>query len=735
MESNPLLQHWETPYGLPPFDRIRPEHFKPALDTAMSRHREEIETIAGDSAPATFENTVAALDRSGEAMRSVALLFSNLTASETSDELQAVERELAPVIASHRNWITLHKGLFARIDRLYAERHNLQLGAEQLRLLERLHLQFVRAGAQLKGEDRTRFAGITEELASLYTDFSQAVLADEAEFTLRLETEADRAGLPEFVLDAAASVAAEKGFDGYAFNLSPSLVDPFLTYSTRRDLREKVWKAYKARGQANPERDTRPTAARIVQLRAELARIMGYATYAEYALDDRMAKTPAAVLELLEKVWEPAKARAAEEQKHLEDAARTAGAPGTIEGWDWHFWAERVRRERYNLDESELKPYFQLDRMLEAMFECANRLYGIVFTEVHDVPLYHPDVRLFEVREEASGGIVGIYISDNFARATKRGGAWMSEYREQARNRDGYRYPIIANNNNFAKAANGRPTLLSFDNVRTLFHEFGHALHGLLSDVTYVRLSGTNVLRDFVELPSQMHENWAFEPGVLKKHARHAETGEPISDELIERIRAARQFNQGFRTVEYTACALVDMALHGARAAGDSQGLHGARGADTSQGLHGAPATDTSQGRAGREETAGDATAVDRARAADTPPAPDIAAFEKSECRRLGVPPAIGLRHRLSHFRHLFSTSGYAAGYYVYMWAEVLEADAFEAFIDSGDVFSRDLASRFRECVLSAGDSVDPAEAYRCFRGRDPRLEPMLRKRGLIAGE
>lgn len=692
MGTNPLLQKWDAPYGLPPFDRIKPEHFAPALDSAMTGHREEIEAIAASSQPPTFENTVAPLDRSGEAVRSIALLFSNLTASETSDELQSVERDLAPVIASHRNWITLHEGLFARIDRLYADRDGLDLTAEQLRLLERVHLGFVRAGAKLQGEDRARFAEITEELASLYTSFSQAVLADEAEFTLRLENESDRAGLPEFVLDAAASVAAEKGFDGYAINLSPSLVDPFLTYSTRRELREKVWKAYKARGEANPERDTRPTAARIIELRTELARLMGYATYAEYALDDRMAKTPQAVSELLEQVWEPAKARAAEEQAQLEAAARAAGGPGTIEGWDWHFWAERVRRERYKLDDSELKPYFQLDRMLDAMFECASRLYGISFTEVQNVPLYHPDVRLFEVRDDRSGDILGIYISDNFARSTKRGGAWMSEYREQARNRDGYHYPIISNNNNFAKAAKGRPTLLSFDNVRTLFHEFGHALHGLLSDVTYVRLSGTNVLRDFVELPSQIHENWAFEPEVLKKHARHLETGEPIGDELIERIRASRRFNQGFRTVEYTACALVDMELHSTRADADAE--------------------------------VGD----------DTPSTPDIGAFEESECRRLGVPPAIGLRHRLPHFRHLFSTDGYAAGYYVYMWAEVLEADAFEAFLESGDVFSRELASRFRECVLAAGDSVDPAEAYRCFRGRDPRVEPMLRKRGLIAG-
>jgi len=697
MDANPLLEHWTTPYGLPPFDQVQPDHFKPALEAGMDEHRREIEAIAGAEAEPSFENTVAAFHRSGETLAAVARLFHNLSASETSDELQAVEREVVPALAAHRNWVTLHEGFFRRLETLFRRRDLLELGPEQRRLLERLHTDFVRAGAELQGDARKRFAEITEELASLYTEFSQAVLADEAEYALFLESEEDRAGLPDFVLYAASSVAEQKGRSGYAINLSPSLVDPFLTYSERRDLREKVWRAYKARGETHPDRDTKPIAARIVGLRAELARLMGFETFADFALADRMAQTPSAVADLLEKVWEPAKSRAAEEQADLEAAARRAGADDTVEPWDWHYWAEGVRLAHYGLDESELKPYFSLDRMMDAMFDCARRLYGVTFAEVPDVPRYHPDVRVFEVRAEgsghssggraeASGEPLGVFIADNFARPTKRGGAWMSVYRLQSHNRArGPGYPIAATNNNFAKAADGKPTLLSFENVRTLFHEFGHALHALLSDVTYGYLAGTNVLRDFVELPSQIHENWAMQPEVLTKHAVHVDTGEPMSDELIERIRRAEQFNQGFRTVEYTACALVDLALHG-------------------------------KSRAELDE--GDGL--------------DIAAFEAEECRRLGVPPAIGLRHRLPHFRHLFAGNGYAAGYYVYMWAEVLEADAFEAFRESGNVFDPELAERFRANILSAGNAVDPAHAYRRFRGRAPEVEPMIRKRGLV---
>ncbi|HAE20980.1 MAG TPA: peptidase M3 [Spirochaetaceae bacterium] len=681
MNTNPLLSTWDTPYGLPPFDKIKSEHFAPAFEQSMAEHRAEVDALAANSDAPTFENTVAALDRSGQAYGRVSGVFHNLTASETSDELQAVERELMPKIAAHQSWLSLHEGVFRRVDALFQKRASLGLNAEQLRLLERIHLDYVREGALLKGAARERYAAIAEELAGLFTTFSQAVLGDEAAFSLILATEEDRAGLPEFVLDAAKSVAADKGIDGYAINLSPSLVDPFLTYATRRDLREKVWRAFKARGESCPERDTRPVAEKILRLRAELAGLMGYANYADYALVDRMAKKPAAVDELLMRVWTPARARALEEQKDLEALAAKEGFTGPLMGWDWNFYAEKLRQERYSVGEAELKPYFQLDRMTDAMFDAAGRLYGVDFKEIKGVPLYHPDARLYEVLDAATKQLVGVFIADSFARPTKRGGAWMSKFRGQSRNRPGgLLYPLVINNNNFAKAPTGKPTLLSLDDLRTLFHEFGHGLHGLLSNVTFNRLAGTNVYQDFVELPSQINEHWALTPQILKKHAIHATSGQPISDRLIELIKKSEHFNQGFLTVAYTSCALIDMALH--------------QHAD--------------------------------------PGSLSLSAFEASECARLGVPEAVGMRHRLPQFRHLFSDNGYAAGYYVYMWAEVLDADGFEAFEESGDVFNPALAASFKRCVLSAGNTRDPAEAYREFRGRDPDVKALLRGRGLI---
>ena len=681
MNSNPLTSTWDTPYGLPPFDLVKPEHFAPAFEVSMAEHRAEVDAIAANPEAPTFQNTVATLDCSGEAFGKVAGVFNNLTASETCDALQAAERELMPRIAAHQSWLSLHEGVFRRVDSLYRTRANLGLSPEQLRLLERMHLDFVREGALLVGEARKRYAAITEELAGLFTTFSQSVLGDESAFCLVLETEADRAGLPEFVLDAARSVAADKGLTGFAINLSPSLVDPFLTYSTRRDLREKVWRAFKARGETCPERNTRPVAEKILRLRAELAGLMGYGNYADYAPVDRMAKKPAAVDDLLMRVWEPARAKALAEQKDLEALAAKEGFKGPLKGWDWNFYAEKLRQERYKLDEAELKPYFQHDRMTAAMFDAAGRLYGISFKEVKGIPLYHPDARLYEVLDATSKAIVGIFIADSFARPTKRGGAWMSDFRGQSRNRQsGLPYPVVINSNNFAKAPEGKPTLLSLDDVRTLFHEFGHGLHGLLSDVTYNRLSGTNVLQDFVELPSQINEHWALTPEILKRHAIHAQTGKPISDELIALIKKTEHFNQGFLTVAYTSCALIDMALH----------------------QHPDPA------RLG------------------------LAAFEAAECKRLGVPDAVGMRHRLPHFRHLFADNSYAAGYYVYMWAEVLDADGFEAFEATGDVFNHELAARFKRYVLSAGNTIDPAEAYRAFRGRDPDVKALLRGRGLV---
>jgi len=679
-QNNPLLQPWDEPFGLPPFARVRAEHFAPAFEQAMAAHRAEIDRIANASAAPTFENTIAAFDRSGRLLTRTEQLFFNLTASETSPELQAIERAVAPRLAAHENTILLDAKLFARIDELHARRAGLSLNTEQTRLLERSHLDSVLAGARLSSEAKARLGEIVERLAQLQTAFSQNILADEADWCLWLTSEEELKGLPDAVRAAARSAAEQRGRpDVWAITLSRSLVVPFLTHSERRDLREQAFNAWTRRGENDGAHDNRPIAREILQLRAEQARLNGYASFAEYALVDRMAGKPDAVAELLEKVWEPAKAKAAEEVQALRAMAASlgssvAGEPVEITPWDWRYYAERVRKQRYDIDDAQVKQYFSLDRMVEAAFDCAHRLFGIEFVRRPDIAAYHPDVRVYEVRRGEYP--IGVFLHDNFARPTKRGGAWMSNYRSQSRI-DGDVLPIVVNNNNFAK---GSPTLLSMDDVRTLFHEFGHGLHGLLSQVTYERLSGTRVLRDFVELPSQLFEHWALEPEVLRKHALHVQTGEPIPDSLIQRLLKAQHFNQGFETVEYTACALLDMALH---ATASDDGI-------------------------------------------------DITEFERAELERLGMPREMVLRHRLPHFAHLFSGSSYAAGYYVYMWAEVLDADGYDAFVEAGNPFDAAVATRLLKYVYSAGNSIEPRAAYRAFRGRDPVVEPLLRGRGLI---
>ena len=676
--ANPLLQPWQTPFGLPPFEQVRPEHYGPAFTHAMQVHRTEADAIAQRSERPTFDNTIAAYDRCGRDLGRIARLFFNLAASETSAALQAVEREISPRLAAHYSAIRLHAGLFARIDEVFERREELQLTPEQLRLTERIHLDFVREGARLPAAARARYGAIQERLAELTTRFSQNVLADETGYRLVLRDERDLAGLPQDLRAAARAAAQERGeTDVWIVTLSRSLIVPFLTFSDRRDLREQAFIAWTRRGEHDGEHDNRPVAREILALRNEQARLHGYRHYADYALVDRMAGTPEAVARLLEQVWEPAKARAAAEREALGAMALSHGAQHTIEPWDWRYYAEKVRKARYRMDDAALKPYFSLERMLAAAFDTAQRLFGLRFVERPDLRAYHPDVRIFEVHGRDSG-TVGLFLSDNHARPNKRGGAWMSAYRWQSR-ADGETLPIIVNNNNFAKGPAGEPTLLSADDVRTLFHEFGHGLHGLLSQVTYERLSGTNVLRDFVELPSQLFEHWAFEPAVLQRHALHHATGQPIPEELIDRLKAARRFNQGFETVEYTACALVDMALH---ALPDADGV-------------------------------------------------DITAFERAELERIGMPREIVLRHRLPHFGHLFASSGYAAGYYVYLWAEVLDADGYDAFVEAGDPFDPEVAERVRRYVYASGATLLPAEAYRAFRGRDPVVGPLLAQRGL----
>jgi peptidyl-dipeptidase Dcp len=675
--TNPLLQPWTGAYQLPPFLDLRPEHFEPAYEVAMREQLAEVEAIATNPRPPTFENTVQALDRGGRTFERIDNVFHNLAASEASPALQAVQRTMAPRLAAHRNAIMLHAGLFGRVDALHEQREQLQLDAEDLRLLERTHLDFVLAGARLTGAARERYAQITKELAQLTTTFAQNLLAEEAQWLLTLAGDADLAGLPESVRSAARNAATERGLGGsaYAITLSPSLAEPFLTFSARRDLRERVWRGRVERGAHAGEQDNRPVAARIVALRQELAGLHGHDNYAEYALSDRMAEGTGAVLQLLRQAWEPAKAKAAQDRERLTQMARDLREPTPIAAWDWRYLAEKVRQREFDLDDAQLKPYFALDNMIAAMFDVAGRLFGLTFVEQPDPPLYHPDVRLWEVRG-ADGALVGIFLGDNFARATKRSGAWMSVYRSQSAIAGGT-LPIVVNNNNFAKA---EPTLLSFEDVRTLFHEFGHGLHGLLSKVKHERLAGTSVLRDFVELPSQLFENWALEPQVLQRHARHCKTGEPIPQALLDKLLRARQFDQAWATIQYTGPALIDMALHSLP--------HG--------------------------------TAV------------DIEAFEAQQRAALGVPEDIGQRHHLTHFQHLFA-GGYAAGYYVYMWAEVLEADAFDAFEEAGDPFHPDIAQRLLEHIYSAGGKRHPGDAYRGFRGRDASVEPMLRKRGLLA--
>jgi peptidyl-dipeptidase Dcp len=675
--SNPLLQDWQTPYQLPPFEQIRCEHFAPAFATLFEQHLAEINALAENPAAPTFDNTVAAFDAAGAGLDRVRLTFENLCASESPPTLQAVEREMAPLLAAHDSKVAMHAGFFARLDTVHEQAATLDLSEEQHRLLQRLHTDFIRAGGTLQGAARERFAAIATRLADLQTQFAQNILADESTCQLPLTTEAELAGLPDALRQAASSAAKEREVDGYVITLSRSLVQPFLTWSTRRDLRETAWRAWTTRGET-PARDNRPLAREILTLRQEQARLLGYENFADYALSDRMAGKASAVFELLGQVWEPAKASVEQERQALVEQAAALGEPTDIEPWDWYYLAEKARVARYALDDAQVKPYFSLDAMLAAMFDCAGRLFGVQFVEQTGVPLYHPDVRLWEMRRGDER--VGIFLGDNYARPNKQGGAWMHIYRRQTRN-GGKVMPVVVNNNNFARVDDG-PTLLSFDDVRALFHEFGHGLHGLLSDVSYGRLSGTNVPQDYVELPSQLMENWATVPEVLAKHARHVTTGEPIPAALIERIRAAQTFNQEFETVAYTSSALIDMALH---LQNDPAGI-------------------------------------------------DIARFEADECERIGVPREVGMRHRLPHFGHIFSGAYYAAGYYVYMWAEVLEAEAFDAFEEAGNAFDPALADKLRRYVYSAGDSREQRSAFRAFRGRDPRAEPMLRKRGLLRG-
>jgi peptidyl-dipeptidase Dcp len=676
VDKNPLLEPWTGPFEAPPFESIEPAHFRPAFDAALKAARDEIDAVAANPAPPTFANTIEAMERSGRGLDRVRNVFFNLARSASNDELEAIERGIAPVLARHRSETYLNEALFRRIDALKAEGDKLGLSAEQARVLDRYHLNFTRAGAGLQPESKARLAAIDERLATLATSFGQNVLADEKAW-LMLLGEDDLDGLPDFFVASAARTAAERGHPGhYAVTLSRSSIEPFLQFSARRDLRESAFRAWAARGENGGSTDNREIAAEMVRLRAERARLLGYETYAHYRLADTMAKTPEAALNLLESVWTAGVARALKEEDALQEIVAGEGGNFKVAPWDWRYLAEKRRKAEFDFDEGETKPYLQLDRIIEAAFHAASRLFGLEFAERFDLKLYHPDVRAWTVTGR-DGEPVALFIGDYFARSSKRSGAWMSVFRGQEK-LDRPQLPIVVNVMNFAKGGEGEASLLSFADTRTLFHEFGHALHGMLSDVTYPMIAGTHVAGDFVEFPSQLYEHWAEQPEMLRRFALHYKTGEPMPESLLMKLISARRFNQGWATVEYTASALVDLRLH-----------------------------------------------------LDPSPAHvDVVAFEGHELARIGMPDAIAMRHRSPHFQHIFS-GGYSAAYYSYLWSEVLDADGFEAFEEAGDIFDPVVARRLHDFVYAAGGSRDYDAAYQAFRGRAPSPGALFRKRGL----
>jgi len=668
--TNPLLAPWTGAFDLPPFAAITDADFAPAFEAGLAEARARIAEIAGDPEPATFPNTIAALELAETTLDRVAGVFYNLAGADSTDAREALQRDLAPKMSAFSSEVTMNRPLFARIEDLWQRRETLGLDAEEARVLDLYRRMFIRAGAQLQGEAATRMAAVKQRLAVLSTRFSQNVLADERGWSMPL-AEADLEGLPDFVIASARAAAEERGQDGHVLTLNRSLIVPFLQFSPRRDLREIAFAAWGARGATGGETDNRAVAAEILALREERAKLLGYASFAAYKLEPEMAKTPAAVRDLLMQVWTPARAKAEADAAILEEMMHQDGINGTLEPWDWRFYAERRRRAEHDLDEAALKPYLSLDAMIGAQFDVANRLFGLEFRAL-DTPLYHQDARAWEVTRK--GRHMAVFIGDYFARGSKRSGAWCSAFRSQ-RKLGGEVRPVVVNVCNFAKAD---PALLSYDDARTLFHEFGHALHQMLSDVTHPMISGTSVARDFVELPSQLYEHWLEVPEVLQKHARHWQTGAPMPQEMLDRLLAASTYGQGFSTVEYVASALVDLAFH--------------EGA--------APA--------------------------------DPMAMQARVLEELGLPHAIPMRHATPHFTHVFSGDGYSSGYYSYMWSEVMDADAFAAFEETGDVFDPETAEKLERFILSAGGSQEAEALYTAFRGRLPGVEALLKGRGLL---
>jgi peptidyl-dipeptidase Dcp len=677
-EANPLLTPWQTPFETPPFAEISPEHFLPAFERAFADHSAEVAAITHDPSAPDFANTITALERSGKLLSKVSAVFYDLVSANSNPEILAIDKEVSPRMARHWNPIMMNAVLFGRIALIHNNRASLGLTAEQMRLLERTYNNFYRAGAGLGEAAKARRAAINERLAELGTSFSHHLLGDEQDWFMELG-EDDFGGLSEAFIASAKAAAEERGLAGKAIvTLSRSSVEPFLKSSSRRDLREKAFRAFTARGDNGNANDNNATIVEILSLREEAAKIMGFPTYAAYRLEDSMAKTPEAVRGLLERVWKPARARAMADRDALQALVAEEGGNFALAPWDWRYYAEELRQRRANFDDAAIKPYLVLDHMIDAAFDCATRLFGVTFSERKDVPVWHPDVRVWEVKGP-DGKHKALFYGDYFARPSKRSGAWMTSLRDQQK-LDGEIAPLVINVCNFSKGAGSEPSLLSPDDARTLFHEFGHGLHGMLSDVTYPSLSGTSVFTDFVELPSQLYEHWQEQPQVLRQFAKHYQTGEPLPDDLLKRFLAARKFNQGFATVEFVSSALIDLEFH------------------------------TQPASASR----------------------DVRAFEKAELDKIGMPAEIALRHRPTQFGHIFSGDHYASGYYSYMWSEVMDADAFGAFEEAGNIFDPATAKRLLDDIYSSGGSVDPEDAYVAFRGREPEPDALLRRRGLL---
>ena len=677
-DPNPLLGEWAGPYGgVPPFDKVQISLFKPALEAAMSENLAEIDKVATQTSTPTFDNTIVALEKAGHSFERVTTIYGIWAGTMSSPDFQAVQREMSPRLAAFNDQITQNEPLFKRIETIYNSPEKKKLNAEQQRLVWLYYTNFVRAGAKLDRTAKARLTEINQQLASLFTRFGNNVLFEEDNQFVTLKSEDDLKGLPQSVRDAeAASAAVKKQPGAWVIMNTRSSVEPFLTYSDRRDLREKVWRMFIMRGDNGGEHDNNATISQILQLRAERAKLLGYQTHAHWRLENAMAKTPERAMDLMMQVWKPAVARVHDEVRDMQALADKEGAGIKIEPWDYRYYMEKVRKAKYDLDQNEVKPYLQLDKLVEAIHWVAGELFNFKFTPATNVPVAHPDIRVWEVTDKTSGKHVGLWYFDPYARAGKRSGAWMNAYRTQERI-DGEITTIVSNNANFVKGKPGEPLLISWDDATTMFHEFGHALHGLNSNVTYPSLSGTAVARDYVEFPSQLMEHWLSTPEVLQKFAVHYQTGKPIPQALVDKINRSKTFNEGFATVEYLAAAILDMKLH---LLGDQK--------------------------------------------------IDARAFEKQALDELGMPHEIVLRHRLPQFLHVFSSDGYSAGYYSYLWSDVITADAFGAFTEAGGPYDRKVADRLRQNIFSIGNTLDPAEAYRNFRGRDPKVEALMKKRG-----